>query len=273
MSLDLKLKNDCIVFNTAADGCLPSEFTATHHVHILVRRGGMTFSDGHRSFAAAKDDLVIWQMSNRIQNVEYSGDFEADCLLASGEFVSHFNPEMVWASKGFVFIRTCPVFHLENGNLQLIDDDFTLFRSRLRQESPFRREVVGRVMQLFLYDLWTVYEHGLAKMDTSDRAAQLFLRFLGLVQANVRTRREVAFYADKLCVTSKYLSEISRAVTGIPASQWIGFYATYELVALLDDNTKSVTDIADAMEFSSIAALSAYTKKLLGRSPSEYRQK
>jgi hypothetical protein len=41
-------------------------------------------------------------MSNTIQHVGYSDDFEADVLLFSGQFLQQFNPEMVWASKGFV---------------------------------------------------------------------------------------------------------------------------------------------------------------------------
>ena len=45
---------------------------------------------------------LLYQMSNTIQHVGYSDDFEADVLLFSGQFLQQFNPEMVWASKGFV---------------------------------------------------------------------------------------------------------------------------------------------------------------------------
>ena len=110
---------------------MPSEFTSNYHVHIIVREGGMTFSDGKQTFTSKKDDLVIWQMSNTIQQVAYSEEFEADFLIASGDFLSRFNPEMVWASKGFIFIRVNPSFHLHEQSLQLMNDDFALFRSRL----------------------------------------------------------------------------------------------------------------------------------------------
>jgi hypothetical protein len=40
-------------------------------------------------------DLAIWQMSNTIQHVGYSDDFEADVLLFSGQLLQQFNPEMV----------------------------------------------------------------------------------------------------------------------------------------------------------------------------------
>jgi hypothetical protein len=51
--------NHCQLLNSTTDGHLPSDFTTTHHVHILVRQGEMRFSDGRRSFVSKKDDLVI----------------------------------------------------------------------------------------------------------------------------------------------------------------------------------------------------------------------
>ena len=265
---------DCQILNTNRDGRMPSEFTSDYHVHILVRGGEMRFSDGKTEFLSQKDDLVIWQMSNAIQGVTYSDDFEADFLMASGDFLARFNPEMVWASKGFIFIRINPSFHLHEESLRLMNDDFSLFRQRLDMpESPFKEEVVGRVMQIFLYDLWTVYSSEMSQMETNDNAARIFLRFLGLAQQDCRQQRDVAYYADKLCITPKYLSQVSRSVSGLPASEWITYYATFELVSLLNDQSKTLTEVADMMRFESASHFSRYVKKLLGKSPSEYRQK
>ena len=189
----------CNLINTKREERQVAEYIGKYHVHILVRQGQMTFSDGRNSFTASQGDLAIWQMSNTIQHDECSDDFEADVLLLSGLFLQQFNPEMVWASKGFVFIRINPSFHLDEEALRLMDDDFALFRKRLAMhESGFKREVLGRVMQIFIYDLWTVCQHGLSQMDTSDNTARIFLRFLALAQQNARTEREVAFYADLL---------------------------------------------------------------------------
>lgn len=128
-------------------------------------------------------------------------------------------------------------------------------------------------MQIFLFDLWTVCQHGLSQMETSDFTASLFLRFLTLVQQNVLTEREVAWYADRLCITPKYLSQVCRTMTGLPASQWIQFYASFELVSLLNDTSKTLSEISDLMNFENISHFSRYVKKMLGKSPSEYRQK
>lgn len=266
--------DNCNLLNSLRDGRMPSEFIDSHHVHIVMRRGELRFSDGNKLFTARKDDLVIWQMSNTIQQVTYSDDFEADFLIASGEFLAHYNPEMVWASKGFIFIRINPSFHLHEQSLRLMNDDFSLFRKRLEMsENPFKEEVIGRVMQIFLYDLWTVYSSEMSQMETSDNAARIFLRFLSLVQKDCRQQRDVAYYADLLCITPKYLSQVSKSVSGLPASEWITFYATFELVSLLNDQSKTLTEVADLMNFETASHFSRYTKKLLGKSPSEYRQK
>ena len=266
--------SSCKLLNTARDRLMPSEFTSSYHVHILVRGGEMRFSDGKQTHVSQKDDLVIWQMSNAIQEVTYSDDFEADFLIASGEFLSRFNPEMVWASKGFIFIRINPSFHLHEESLRLMNDDFSLFHSRLSlPDSPFKEEVIGRVMQIFLYDLWTVYSAEMSQMETNDNAARIFLLFLSLVQQDCRQQRDVAYYADKQCITSKYLSQVSRSVSGLPASEWITYYATFELVSLLNDQSKTLTEVADLMNFETASHFSRYVKKLLGKSPSEYRQK
>ena len=135
----------CNLINTRCDGRQVTEFVGRYHVHVLVRQGQMTFSDGKNSFLSRQGDLAIWQMSNTIQRIVCSDDFEADVLLLSGEFLQQFNPEMVWASKGFVFIRINPSFHLDEEALRLMDDDFALFRNRLSMpDSGFKREMHGR---------------------------------------------------------------------------------------------------------------------------------
>ena len=264
----------CQLVHVQSGNNLPDNFIADYHVHIIVKQGEMTFSDGKNTFLSVRDHLVIWQMSNTIKDVSYSDDFGADVLLASPLFLQQYNPEMVWASKGFIFIRINPSFLLDKESLLLMNADFELFRDRLSQaDNSFKREVLGRVMQIFLYDLWTVCQHGLSQMETSDNSARIFLRFLSLAQQHARTEREVAFYADKLFISPKYLSQVSRTMTNLPASQWIQYYAAFELVSLLNDTSKTLTEVSDLMNFENISHFSRYVKKTLGKTPSAYRQK
>lgn len=265
--------NGCALFNAVKDKISPASFLGEGHVHIVVLSGELTFSDGKHIHHAHADDLIIWQMSNTISQVSCSSDFDADILVASPDFLQEFNPEMVWASKGFIFIKTNPVFHLDDASKRLIVGDFDLFKARIADDNAlFNREILGRIMQIFLFDLWSVFHHHMSTMEASDNASRLFLQFLAQVQQHCRGQHDVAFYADRLCITPKYLSQVSKSVSGLPASEWISFYSAYELVSLLNDHSKTLTEVADLMHFETLSHFSRYTKKLLGKSPTEYRK-
>lgn len=266
--------DDCKILNVLADKCFPSDFKQSHHIHILVYSGSMQFSDGKNTFCSSKDDFVIWQMSNNICQIQYSEDFNADFLIVSPSFLQQFNPEMLWASKGFIFIRINPSFHLNKENKALIQKDFSLFKDRLnRNDNPFHTEVIGRILQIFLYDLWYIYRNSLSPAGTTDNYSRIFLNFINLAQTNCRRQRDVVFYADELNITPKYLSEVCRKISGLPASQWITYFSTFELISLLNDTEKTISEISDLMNFSALSFFSRYTKKVLGKTPTEYRQK
>ena len=55
--------------------------------------------------------------------------------------------------------------------------------------------------------------------------ASIMSRFLKMLEEGTyREHREVTYYADCLCVTSKYLSEVSKKVSGYAANYWINRY-------------------------------------------------
>jgi AraC family transcriptional activator of pobA len=262
------------LLNTKADACLPSEFVKDYHIHIIVRNGSMTFSDRRQIHTAGTDDFVIWQMSNTIEDVSYSDDFEADFLLVSSDFLGLYNPEMVWAAKGYIFIRMNPVFPLDSKALECLSGDFLHFHHRLSNEDAlFHDDVIGRLLQIFLFDIWDVYSSSIQNMQTDDNSARIFIHFLNLAQKHSLTDRDVAFYASELCITAKYLSQISQAVSNQPASTWIEYYAAFEIVRLLNDQSIRLTDIADRMHFSSNSHFTRYCKRVTGMTPTEYREK
>ncbi|MBQ7824152.1 MAG: AraC family transcriptional regulator, partial [Bacteroidaceae bacterium] len=84
--------------------------------------------------------------------------------------------------------------------------------------------------------------------------------------------RNVAYYADALCVTSKYLSEISKKVSGYGARYWINRYTMLDISRLLQDKSMTITAISDMFDFSSPAYFSRYVQNNLGMSPTDIRK-
>lgn len=87
-----------------------------------------------------------------------------------------------------------------------------------------------------------------------------------------RRHREVTYYADALCVTPKYLSEVSKRVSGYAANYWINRYTSLDIGRLLKDKTLTFVQISDMFHFSSPAYFSRYVQRTLSMNPSRYRE-
>lgn len=268
------LEGDIILFNTQTGHRPLSDYMGRYHVHILCHAGKAQFSMMEKRYVIEAGDLAIWQIGSNIYDIAFSSDLDADILLVERNFLIENNPEVAWATKGYVFIKENPVFRLDEKGKRLLQTDFDLIRQRLSESNIFRREILGRTLQIFLFDLWNVYEEAINRQEElSNLSASIFHRFMDLVRQYSSSEREVAFYADKLCVSAKYLSEVVKKGSGKPASYWINGYAAQEIVSLLKKPDMTLSEISDRLNFYNPAHFTRFVRKMLGVSPSEYRRK
>ena len=83
--------------------------------------------------------------------------------------------------------------------------------------------------------------------------------------------RDVKFYADKLNISPKYLSNICKRVSGKSASIIINQYVIKSIKHSLIYTNKSIKEIALELNFENISFFGKYTKRVLGLSPKIYR--
>lgn len=268
------ITNSIMLYNTTECHKLPSDFLGRYHIHILCHAGKAQFSFMENTYTMEAGDWVIWQMSSRISDALYSSDFNADFLLVDKDFLLEYNPEKVWASKAFVFIKKNPVFHLDERGKAMIEHNFIQIKRRIAESHLFQKEILGRQLQIFLLDLWEIYKNAMENIQQTDNSsALLFTRFMNLLPEYSKTEREVAFYADKLCVSAKYLSEVVKKSSGHPASYWINGYAMQEILAYLKRSDLTLAEISYKMNFYNPAHFTRFVKKQTGDSPSELKIK
>lgn len=268
------ITNSIMLYNTTECHKLPSDFLGRYHIHILCHAGKAQFSFMGNTYTMEAGDWVIWQMSSRISDALYSSDFNADFLLVDKDFLLEYNPEKVWASKAFVFIKKNPVFHLDERGKAMIEHNFIQIKRRIAESHLFQKEILGRRLQIFLLDLWEIYKNAMENIQQTDNSsALLFTRFMNLLPEYSKTEREVAFYADKLCVSAKYLSEVVKKSSGHPASYWINGYAMQEILAYLKRSDLTLAEISYKMNFYNPAHFTRFVKKQTGDSPSELKIK
>ena len=266
--------NHIMLYSTAESHKMPSDFLGRYHIHILCHAGKAQFSFMGNTYTMEEGDWVIWQMSSQIADALYSSDFKATFLLVSKDFLLEYNPEKVWASKAFVFIKKNPVFRLDDKGKAMIEYNFIQIKRRIAETHLFQKEILGRQLQIFLLDLWEIYKNAMENIPPTDNSsALLFTRFMNMLPASSKTEREVGFYADKLCVSAKYLSEVVKKSSGHPASYWINGYAMQEILSLLKRPDLTFAEISNQMNFYNPAHFTRFVTKQTGKSPTELRLK
>ena len=130
------------------------------------------------------------------------------------------------------------------------------------------------VTQMMFIDFYEFHARQNPQSEVSALTASVMRRFIDLLErGDYRKNREVGYYADKLCVTPKYLSEVCKKVSGFSANSWINRYAAIELVHLLKDKSLSLTDIAYMFDFSSPSHFSRFYRTIWDRNRSHSGRK
>lgn len=104
------------------------------------------------------------------------------------------------------------------------------------------------------------------------RSSELYNQFISQVNNFCRTYSDVHFYADQLNVSSRYLAQVTRRISGKTPKAIIDEYIVKEIERELSTTTHTVQEIANTFGFSSQAHLTKFFKKMRGLTPSEYRK-
>jgi AraC family transcriptional activator of pobA len=141
------------------------------------------------------------------------------------------------------------------------------------RDKPYSDEVVRHHFMAFIYELAAHLRSSVTPRKIKrTRKEELHLRFSHLLTDHVRQERSVRFYAAKLYVTPKYLTETVKEVTGKTAGELIDERVMREAKLLLNDTTLSVTDIAGELHFSDQFFFRKFFKRHQGLTPTEFRR-
>ena len=105
------------------------------------------------------------------------------------------------------------------------------------------------------------------------RSSDLYNQFISQVVNYCRTYSDVHFYADQLNVSSRYLAQVTRRISGKTPKNIIDEYIVKEIERELTTTTHTVQEIANSFGFSSQAHLTKFFKKMKGETPSMYRKR
>ena len=244
---------------------------------LLCVDGVMIFNIGNKEYVMKKNDALMLS-SGVICDMK---DVTFDCRLCSIDFREDFCPDFISHLSYTMFKKAFgvnPVCHVIDYNMEEYVSLYRMIRDRINDSdpNPLLVEIVKSHLQGLLFSVAADYirrdEESQKRSQKLSRKQDLYNRFVELVRRDFSKERNISYYADRLCVTPRYLSQVVYQESGSLAGEFISNLVMTEAKQLVLSQQYSIKQISDMLHFTSVSFFSRYFKKATGYSPKEFQK-
>lgn len=240
---------------------------------IIYEQGSADLKINMRDYHIEAPAVLLVLNDQIYQSAGHSEDLRSKVILMSRSF-----SDSLFANSGEILplkssIMKNPVMKIENEEnvfgqfFQLLQNIAASPRQEFKIES-------ARHLTLSMFYGYSHLKHEVNEVkSTNSRQEEIFTQFTEFLERHHKKEREIAFYADKMCITSKHLSQVIKDYTGKTALGLIEEYVISEAKSMLLSTTMSIQQISDELKFPSQSVFGKYFKRVAGISPSEYRNR
>ena len=228
-------------------------------------------------------DSVFINLPGNIVNISIPGEEDLSghnviIILVSRDFMQNIRFDFNKSFQDSIHLLQTPVITLNPHQRDIAEDYLNLAVKIIKSPLHNRKDVIGALISSLTYMSADVWRSNLtaatpATSGTSDRLSILFDRFIALVGEYSSSQRGVGFYAEKLCLTSKYLSKLIKQASGRSAPDWINSFVILEAKNLLRYSDLSIKEIVFQLHFPNQSVFYKFFKTHTGMIPSEYRKR
>ncbi len=200
------------------------------------------------------NDFLLMTAKQVLLPSKFSADFEAECILVDERIVSENT-----------------LFHLTEDKYQSVLDIFHFIRDIVRHQHINKVEMIKsmfNVLKLIIEEL--PYEQCSVTRDLHHKK-EMYEVFLHHLYRNFKKERQIRFYANKLNVSTAYLSRLVKEISGSTVNDHVTSLVYKEICNLLKQTDMTMGEIADLLNFSDQSALTNFFKQRSGMTPLAYR--
>lgn len=248
----------------------PPYFRTAMPVCIFLKKGYLRGRCNLMGIEAKAPCMSILLPNQILEFTESSEDLEGMVVLMSERFTDRLNIKVDFdLMQTFQSQRVIPL----NEEALATMLQFCEMVKRLSQfpDHPFLMETAVNLTRAFFFGAGYFF-HQRPEVVTHSRGEQLVDGFLKLVQMHCRQERQLDFYAQELCISSKYLAAIVKTVTGKTAGDWIEDYVMLEAKAMLTNTDMTISQISDHLHFPDTSTFGKYFRRHTGLSPKDFKK-
>ncbi len=216
--------------------------------------------------------LFPWQL---VSIGEVSPDFRMTFFRVSQQMFSDTLSSLWMLRSGFFFFMRKRVATRPNEDFIgrfLYFCDLLAYRNE-HVPPDCRRESIMQLLRVFYWDVYVGYTNDPAGKNTRyTRKEELAFRFMHMIIDEHSPSKEVAYYADRLNITPKYLTNLVRSISGQSAHDWIVYFTIIEIKALLRESSLDMKTIVSRLNFRDQPTFSRFFRHYTGMTPKKYRE-
>lgn len=241
-----------------------------HSIFFVVMSGHAEIDIDLHRYELSQNKLCVVIPGRILRLIDRSEDFEAIYIQFS-DLLERLSKDKLSPSF-FYLLKECPVREISTSDSKIKRLFQITYDYYNDGESSFLPSIIDNLIQCALYD---IYDNLAVKQHLLEysRHDELFMKFINLIHEHCRNERHVAFYADKLCITPRYLSRIVALITGLPTKEFIDIHVILEIRVMLEYTSLTIQEISHRLNFPNQSFLGTYFKKYTGLSPDQYRAK
>lgn len=225
------------------------------------------------------EGMIMVNLPQNIISVEPKSSSDKPTLTVIGvspKFLSNFSSDISKMLNEAITLMDDPCLKLEEEELSIVKEYIQLINRYIHSDYTYSRECVSHLISSVFYLFGSIINKRIMSQKELEKASStrhkmLFEQFLDLVTHYHNKERSMGFYADKLCITPKYLSKIVKDTSGLSAPKWIDQYVILEAKQMLKHSDLCIKEISDDLNFPNLSFFFKYFKKHTGMTPNQYR--
>lgn len=252
----------------------PTRFDAGVFIVIISGRGDISINLS--DYSVDESCVITLTPSSIVQIINYSEDFNAYYIAFSPEFLKDINH--IQSALSFLpEIKNNPVLEFNETSKSVILKFCEIFQSVYNKQSDATMPgVIDNLLMSMLWGIAAAYRSRNIIKDRktailTPRKSELYRKLLSLILENYKTDRTISFYAEKLCVSAKYLSVVTKGVSGKQIRGLINDAIILDAKSQLKNTYQTISQISNSLNFPNSSFFCKYFKKHTGMTPKEYR--
>lgn len=165
-----------------------------------------------------------------------------------------------------------PNIYLDTRQFDYLKNTVSLFNEMLESFVLNQEGILRHLCSFFLLQIANAfYRKSDKKTICVLRSHEIYRQFKKLAVENYRTSHQIAFYADKMHITTTYLSRTVKTVTGRTVHSIISELIYADAIKLLDCTDLDIKEIAETLGFPDQSTFGKFFAKKAGTSPLRFR--